>query len=99
MANDVILNTSFEADWLAIKQNKQQIIHKNNIAENAKCILHQYKQNDKGLLKTEQVQKYGMAPYVRPYVIRKVHPNRTVVIQKDAVLETINIRNIKPYHS
>ena len=37
---DMILNTQYLADWTAIKAHKQQLIHKNNIIENAKHIPH-----------------------------------------------------------
>jgi transposase InsO family protein len=36
---DAILNTKFEADWNFIKQNKQKVIHTNNVKENKTDIL------------------------------------------------------------
>ena len=44
---NMILNMQYLADWTAIKACKQQLIHKNNIIENSKCIPHQYKVGDK----------------------------------------------------
>ena len=38
---DVILNMQYLADWTVIKAHKQQLIRKNNIIENSKCIPHQ----------------------------------------------------------
>ena len=47
---DMILNMQYLADWTAIKACKQQLIHKNNIIENSKCIPHQYKVGDMVML-------------------------------------------------
>lgn len=60
---DAILNTKFEANWLVIKQHKQEIINKNNIAENAKRIEHIYKIGDYILYKNAQPCKYRIPPY------------------------------------
>ena len=40
---DMILNMQYLADWTVIKACKQELICKNNIIENSKCIPHQYK--------------------------------------------------------
>jgi hypothetical protein len=39
---DMIFNTKHEANWELIRKRKQQIIEKNNEAENAKRIPHTY---------------------------------------------------------
>ena len=39
---DAILNTTFEANWKYIKDNKQKRIHKNNLQENKSRISHTY---------------------------------------------------------
>ena len=96
---DAILNTKFEADWKVISQNKQEMINKNNQRENARRLPHQYKKGDKILHQADWHYKFGSDPYSGPFTIRKVNNNGTVVIKKDSVLETVNIRTIKPYHS
>ena len=97
--HDAILNTKFEANWMLIKQNKEQIINKNNVEENAKRIRHIYHRGDKVLLKNKQPRKFGLSPYIGPYKILVVQENGTVVLRKGIVLETVNIRNVKPYRS
>ena len=94
---DAVLNTQFEADYQLIKQNKQKIIHQNNQKENAKRIAHTYQIGDKVLFKEIEDNKYGNNPYSGPHIIRKVHPNDTVVVKMESVFETINICLIKPY--
>ena len=59
---DMILNMQYLADWTAIKAHKQQLIHKNNIIENSKCIPHQYKVGDMVILGNHRANKYEQ-PY------------------------------------
>ena len=95
---DAILNVQFEANWNLIYERKQRIIRKNNEAENAKRILHTNHINDKQVLFKEiEKSKYGSAPWTGPCIIRQVKDNGTVTIQRGPVIETVNIRLIKPY--
>ena len=94
---DAILNTTFEANWKNIKDNKQKRIHKNNEQENKSRIAHTYKVRDKVLFKEIETNKYGNNPYSGPYVVRKVNNNGTVMIKKGKILETVNIQLIKPF--
>ena len=88
-----------EADWAYIKANKQKIIKKNNEQENAKRTPYMYKVGEQVLYKNEMVQKFGQNPYSGPYQIRKINTNGTVRIKIGSILETMNIRLIKPYCS
>jgi transposase InsO family protein len=94
---DAILNVQFEANWNLIRERKQRIIRKNNEAENAKRIPHIYHINDKVLFKEIEKSKYGSDPWTGPCIIRQVRDNGTVTIQRGPVIETVNIRLIKPY--
>ena len=94
---DAILNTQFEANWKLIKERKQKLIAKNNKRENAKRIAHKYKPKDKCLKRRDDLQKYGNNPWEGPYTIVAVRTNGTVQIKKGAVIETVNIRHLKPY--
>lgn len=94
---DAILNTQFEADWTLIKNNKQKIIHKNNVQENSTRKPYTYLKNQWVLMKTEQIRKFGKSPYIGPFKIRVVNDNGTVIIKKGSILETVNVRLIKPY--
>jgi len=98
---DSILNIKFQANWQKIKEFKQKKIIYNNQRENAKRIPHEYKVGDPILIdiKYKTKSKYGKNPYDGPYTIVRVNTNGTVVIKKGPVLETINIRQIKPYNT
>ena len=95
---DAILNTTFDVDWTAIKHRKQQMIRKNNQYENSKRLRHTYRVGDKVLFQEIQTRKYGKDLWSGPYKIRQVRNNGTVVIKKKSVLDSVNIRLIKPYH-
>ena len=41
--------------------------------------------------------KYAQNPYKGPYKVLKVNDNGTVVLQMGAIIDTVNIRNIKPF--
>jgi hypothetical protein len=96
---DAILNVKFEADWNKIKNRKQEIINKNNEQEKSNRFLYKYETGDLVLLDvTKPTQaKYAQNPFDGPYKIRKVNNNGTVVLEIGPVIETINIRRIKPY--
>ena len=94
---DAIFNIPFVADWDYIRQRKQHIIHDNNRWENAKHIAPTYQVGDKILKKVENNTKYGGPEYEGPYVITDVYDNGTVRIRKNTFIDTINIRQIKPY--
>ena len=93
---DMIHNTQYLADWTAFKAHKQQLIHKNNIIENSKCIPHQYKVGDMVMLENHHANKYEQ-PYKGPYLVMQVNTNGTVCLKIGAVMDTVNIRNIHPY--
>ena len=44
------------------------------------------------------LSKYGISPFAGPFEVKHVNDNGTVVLQMGSVLDTWNIRNIKPYH-
>jgi hypothetical protein len=95
-----ILSTQFEANWNFIRQRKQRLIQKNNQAENAKRIPHTTDRvgvGDTVLFREIEKAKFGSNPWSGPHTIRQVRDNGTVILQKGAVIEPINIRLIKPY--
>jgi cleavage and polyadenylation specificity factor subunit 1 len=94
---DMILNVKHEANWEYIRARKQNIILKNNKAENAKRIPHTYTVGDKVLLKRGTENKYE-TPYQGPYTITQVNENGTVRMIIKNVEDTINIRRLTPYH-
>ena len=92
---DMILNMQYLADWTVIKARKQQLICKNNIIENSKCIPHQYKVGDMVMLENHRTNKYEQ-PYKGPYLVTQVNTNGTVHLKIGAVMDTMNIRCIHP---
>ena len=63
---DMILHVQYLADWTVIKACKQQLICKNNIIENSKCIPHQYKVGDMVMLENHHANKYNNHTKVLP---------------------------------
>ncbi len=94
---DAILNIQCQTDWNAIKELKQASIRRNNRNKNAKRIAHEYKEGDSVLYKTDAKSKFGENPWKGPYQIVRVNDNGTVRLRMGAVIDTINIRLIKPY--
>lgn len=95
---DAILNTVFEANWQLIKEQKQRMINKNNARENKSRIAHTYKAGDLVLcIGKPTMAKYGQDMWEGPHLVIKANDNGTVRLKKGAVIETVNIRQIKPY--
>ena len=75
----MILNMQYLADWTVIKACKQQLIRKNNIIENSKCIPYQYKVGDMVMLENHRANKYKKPYKVHlPYLVTQVNTNGTV---------------------
>ena len=92
----MILNIKHEANWEYIRERKQAIIEKNNLAENAKRIPHRYKVGDKVLLRRGTENKYE-TPYQGPYTLLRVMNNGTVRMKIKNVEDTYNIQRLTPY--
>jgi hypothetical protein len=93
---DMILNVKHEANWEFIRARKQNIIAKNNKAENAKRIAHTYAVGAQVLLRRGTENKYE-TPFKGPFTILKVNDNGTVRMQVKNVEDTFNIRRLTPY--
>jgi hypothetical protein len=95
---DAVLNIKFQANWKYIKERKEKLILKNNERENKKRIAYDYAPGQKVLLKARYEGKYAGNMFDGPYVISHVNSNGTVRLNRGSFLETVNIRNIKPFH-
>ena len=97
---DALLNIGFEADWRHIKEQKQNRIRQNNARENIKRRKHTYERGDRVMVSKDQNRKFGSPRFIGPYAVTTVHDNGTVQLSKatdgGAVIETWNIRNLKP---
>ena len=96
---DAILNVQFQADWKYIKDRKQKLINLNNTRENSSRVPYQYQVNQQVMLDVTGTTKakYAKNPYRGPYKVLKVNDNGTVVLQMGPLIDTVNIRNIKPF--
>ena len=94
---DMIFNTPYHADWDEIAKNKQKIINKSNVAENAKRLEYDYEIDDDILIARDGHFRKLEGPYLGPYRIVQVYTNGTVRIRRGTVTERINIRRLTPY--
>jgi hypothetical protein len=95
---DMVLPIQHKVDWTAIKARKQELIRKNNLAENAKRVAHEYRVGDKVMLEVPTKSKLE-APFKGPYDILQVNTNGTVQLRMGAVIDNINIRRLHPFKS
>ena len=95
---DAIMNISFQADWNAIKENKQRMMQYNNLRENRKRIPHKYNVGDQVLMHIpDNKPKFGQDPFEGPFRVVQVYDNGTIRIRKKRVEDTVSIRLVKPY--
>ena len=83
----MILNIKHKANWEYIRKRKQQLIEKNNQAENAKQILHIYNIGEQVLIRQGTDNKYE-TPCKGPHVLTKVNENGTMRIRVENVKDT-----------
>ena len=95
---DMLLPIKFNADWAWIARQKQLQINDSNQRENKKRIPHNYKIGDKVLLQNPGKLRKVTAPYSGPYEVQRVFTNGTIMIQKGAVVQRVNIRRVIPYN-
>ena len=96
---DGVPNVPHLADWKCIQSRKQTEINRNNAKENRKRKTHAHQLNECVLVKNDWTSKYGTTSYKGPCEIVKINDNGTVQIRMDNVLDTCNIRNMKPHNN
>jgi len=91
---DMIMLTTYLANWAAIQHRKQEVTNAANKQENKHRIPHEYHVGDKILI-CKQIDKLGklQCPTQGPFVIVKVQD----LIDKGSYKEKINIRCILPF--
>ena len=96
---DAILNVQFQADWKYIQDRKQKIINQNNERENSSRVPYSYQVNQLVMLDVTGTtkSKYAQNPFKGPYKVLKVNDNGTVVLEMGPLIDTVNIRKIKPF--
>jgi len=98
---DATLNTSFQADWQFIKEQKQRLITQNNKCENAEPMPHARNAVDVTAVKAGAGRNHGSSPHLDPMRITQANDNGAVKLVKvannvGAVSQTWNIRNVEP---
>jgi hypothetical protein len=94
---DMILKLPLIADWHAITQRREHLIHENLMRENQKIRGCDYAPQHMILKKKWKPKILGKRT-IGPYKIVQVHVNGTVAIQlRPGLTERINIRQIIPY--
>lgn len=98
---DMIMPTTFLANWAAIQHRRQIRTNRDTERENSVRIPHEYRVNDKVLIKRDIAQLGKLArPTEGPFTIidvSTVKVNGTVVIDRGNSIERINIRRLVPY--
>ena len=93
---DMAFPIQYVVDWQHIRNQKQQLISKNNAKENKKRVEHDYKIGERVLIFSPDPNKMEQ-PRKGPYNIIQVHTNGTVTLQKENVTEQYNVRQIVPF--
>jgi hypothetical protein len=94
---DMFLNIHLIADWHAINQRREHLIHENLMQENQKRRGYDYALQQMVLKKTWKPKKLGKRTS-GPYKIVQVHVNGTVTIQlRPGLTERFNMSQIMQY--
>jgi hypothetical protein len=99
---DMIFRRAVKVDWNIIHNERQKLVAASNCKENQSRLNKQYLPGDKILIVLDADERRSQpkmsAPTKGPFTITRVHNNGTIEITRGRVTETINIRQIKPYH-
>ena len=93
----MILPIKFKADWARIRANRQRVMTQSNVRENSTRIKHEYKVGEKVLLTKPGIIRKMSTPREGPYLVRAVHTNGTLHIQRGSITERVNIRRVAPF--
>jgi transposase InsO family protein len=94
---DMLLPIKFKANWARIRANRQRMINQSNLRENKKRLVHDYKVGDKVLLTKPGLLRKLSTPRSGPYLVKAVHTNGTIHIQRGVIKERVNIRRVTPF--
>jgi transposase InsO family protein len=95
---DMLLDLKFKANWADIRLRKQTMINKGVVRENKNRIPHEYTPGSKVLYTLPGILPKMDQPRTGPWEVKQVFPKSgTVSIQRKAVADRVNIRNISPF--
>jgi hypothetical protein len=94
---DMIFNIKHDANWGFIRKRKQQLIEKNNAAENAKRIPHTYIIHE--IKYSEEELRITMKRPIKVLILSRklMTSNGTVCLKVKDVEDTYNIPRLTPY--
>jgi transposase InsO family protein len=96
---DMLLSIPFRADWAQIKIQKQGLINKGVLRDNASRIQHKYKVGDQVLLDKPGLLRKSTQPRTGPHTVTKIYQNSTVQIKQGAITERVTLRRLTLYFS
>ena len=96
--HDMFMDTPLIADVMAVNRNRQLLVDRRLLRENAKRILHDYAVGGEVWKKMYLGHSDKLLPTVEgPYRIEQVYTNGTVLIRlRPNLVERINIRRLRP---
>ena len=97
-ARDMILRTTVEANVELARQRREAAISTNNARENKSRVAHTYKKGDWILILSQHLDpKLQLHP--GPFKVLSYNSGSgTLYIQRKHYVESINIRNVRPYY-
>jgi hypothetical protein len=94
---DMIINTTYIANWRQIRQKQRNNALINNARENKSRISHDYQPGQQIYIINRDIKRKLSPDKEGPFAIKKIHTNGTLTIQRSpTVLERINIRRVLP---
>jgi hypothetical protein len=92
----MFLNLPLQADFHALHQRRQELVQKNLLFANQRCVRHDFQPGQRILVK-EFSTKLGQRTE-GPFLVQRVHTNGTITIQRTpTITERINTRRVFPY--
>lgn len=96
---DMVINTTYLANWRYLKQRRQGIVHDNTNRENHTRIPHAFKIGTQVYLRDRDIKR-KLQPNAGPFDITEVHTNGMVTIRLSPILtQRFNICRLMPAFS
>ena len=96
---DMFLPIPIITDIKLLRSRRQSVIDKDSLKENKRRKHHDYNIGDQIMIFNHKTDALG-AKSIGPFTITQVHTNGTVsFLRNEHIIERINLRRIKPYHS
>jgi hypothetical protein len=91
-ARDMLFDVPFIADWHKIGEHRQRLTDLNNAHQNEGRINYDYKVGQKVLLRNEDILRNAESRWHKNlWLIKSVHTNGTIMVQRGNKIERMNI--------